>query len=151
MTNSKYRCLGCREFKAAPPYKRQGLGGLCSEECLTIVRNRGGVKTAATKSLKSVKARDEVPPSTREAVLLRDSARCRWCGVRTVHLHHINYRSEGVDHSEHNLITLCPHHHDVVHSDKARFKPLLLAVIWHLYITRWSATVPQVERWLARA
>lgn len=66
-----------------------------------------------------------------------------------MHLHHINYRSEGVDHQPHNLITLCPHHHNVVHGDKRRWKPILLAVVWQIYVTRRNVTVPQMERWLA--
>lgn len=70
--------------------------------------------------------------------------------MKTLSIHHINYRSEGVDHSPHNLIVLCQRHHDVVHSDKGKWKPVLLALIWMLYVQRRPMTVPLVERTLAR-
>lgn len=116
------------------------------------VRSQGGVrsKTGEKTTQKTPAKKDEIPTAVRAEVLSRDSGRCRWCGTRTVHLHHICYRSEGVDHSPHNLITLCPHHHDVVHADKRRWKPILLALIWIVYVERRHTTVPLVEKVLAR-
>jgi len=138
----------------APPYKRIGLGGVCSDECSTVVRNRGGVKTVKTSVPSNAppppKPKDDIPQKIRAEVILRDSGRCRWCGMKSSHIHHINYRSEGVDHSPHNLIVLCPHHHNVVHSNKRRWKPILLALIWLLYVERRPTTIPAVERHLAR-
>lgn len=84
----------------------------------------------------------------RAAVLTRDQYRCRFCGSTAVHVHHINYRSEGVDHSPHNLIVLCSKHHDLVHSDKHHWKPILLATIWILYVEGRPTTVPLVDRML---
>ena len=73
----------------------------------------------------------------------RDGGKCRWCGTTSwVELHHINYRSEGVDHSDHNLITLCKAHHDEAHSDKRRWKPVLLGVMWVQYVEGRTVTVP---------
>lgn len=42
-----------------------------------------------------------------------------------LHLHHINYRSAGGDHSSDNLITLCGQHHELVHSNKNLYPDLL--------------------------
>ena len=77
----------------------------------------------------------DVSAHVRDEVMVRDRLRCRFCGSRReLHLHHISYRSEGVDHSPHNLITLCRHHHEVVHSDKRRWQRICRAYIWRIYV-----------------
>lgn len=145
MTNSRYRCQGCRQYKPQPPFRRVGLGGVCSDDCQAAVNEK---RNQQQRTASTARPRDEIPVDVRKMVLRRDRARCRWCGSMSVHLHHINYRSEGVDHQPHNLITLCPEHHDKVHSDKKRWKPVLLAVIWTLYVNGRSVTVPQMARQL---
>lgn len=66
----------------------------------------------------------------REAVFAADGRRCRFCGTtRALHQHHVLYRSEGGPDTKANLITLCQAHHEVVHSDKRRFQPLLLRLL----------------------
>lgn len=147
--NTKYRCAGCKQYMDAPPHRRVGLGGVCSDEChATVVgRNKFQRHTKPMPRRKMSAKQDEVPTTVRQAVTRRDRGRCRWCGSPATHLHHINYRSEGVDHQPHNLITLCVKHHDVVHSNKHVWKPVLLATIWYSYSGR-SVTVPQVHRWL---
>ncbi len=137
--NARYRCLGCRQYRPAPAPRKIGLGGVCSDDCQALVAGKARTKAAE-------RPRDEIPAATRKAVLVRDRARCRFCGKTAVHVHHINYRSEGVDHSASNLICLCPAHHDLVHSDKRRWKPLLLATMEHVLAGR-EVTVLQVERW----
>lgn len=52
-----------------------------------------------------------------------------------LHVHHIVYRSEGGKHLMTNLIALCHHCHDVVHSDKHEWQPVLLE-----YINRFEET-----------
>jgi len=68
-------------------------------------------------------------------VVLERDRRCRFCGViRDLHVHHINYRSQGGNHDAHNLIVLCHKHHRLVHSDKGVWQPILRAYIWLLYM-----------------
>lgn len=122
---SSYRCLGCRGYHRGPPFRRLGLGGVCSPDC--------AAGAAARRRRSGPVPSDGIPARTRTVVLERDGG-CRFCGVPVgLHLHHISYRSEGVDHSEHNLITLCVTHHDLVHSNKRRWKPVLESYIENLY------------------
>jgi 5-methylcytosine-specific restriction endonuclease McrA len=105
-----YRCRGCRQYFRDDPYRRINLGSVCSEECLSDITRRVPVRRPLP---------DGVPKDVRTAVYARDRNRCRYCGTTAdLHLHHIHYRSEGVDHSASNLITLCLEHHNLVHSDK---------------------------------
>jgi 5-methylcytosine-specific restriction endonuclease McrA len=73
----------------------------------------------------------DIPNHIRKAALERDRWRCRWCGVTNagLHLHHIEYRSAGGAHTLENLITLCPHHHAQVHTDKGFYPELLFTLI----------------------
>lgn len=61
-------------------------------------------------------------------------------------VHHIAYRSEGGEHLEVNLITLCLSCHDRVHSDKRKWKPILVELLRLQYEEDLFFTVPQVER-----
>jgi HNH endonuclease len=120
---SVYRCQGCRQYHRGEPYRRFGLGAVCSPECQPSARPRQRPAPAV----------DDVPAATRTAVLARDGG-CRYCGTRDgLHLHHIVYRSERHDHSERNLITLCHVHHQLVHSNKRHWQPILQAYITDLY------------------
>lgn len=40
--------------------------------------------------------------------------------------HHIIYKSGGGGDNHDNLITLCRKHHDLVHSDKRKYQPILI-------------------------
>lgn len=137
-----YRCQGCRSYFRDVPYRRFGLGSVCSEECGQAAR-RGTSRSPGEEQ--GVGGRD-VPAVTRARVLARDGG-CRYCGARSgLHVHHIVYRSEGHDHSERNLITLCAVHHDLVHSDKRRWKPVCQAYITDLYDRGRKAYLLDVER-----
>lgn len=163
VTNSRYRCQGCREYKPAPPWRKMGLGGVCSEACyksraVFSVRSaespNGGayIKGAAADGARIARAARAltIPTTVRTQVMFRDRNRCRWCGGIANHLHHIRYRSEGVDHSVHNLISLCRTHHDLVHTDKRRWQPVLLATVWLTMVEGRRFTIPQVERLLRK-
>lgn len=155
----KYRCAGCHEYFPQPEHRRFGISRVCSDRCaelysLELRPNReyklersltSARRGAATTSSRAAQG-SPIPTDVRSAVNARDRSRCRFCGKDGGHLHHIRYRSEGIDHSETNLITLCHEHHELVHSNKRRWKPLLLAVIWMEYCGRRHLTVPQVER-----
>lgn len=52
------------------------------------------------------------------AVFERDLWRCRNCGFRRLHAHHIVFRSEGGEDIRSNLVSLCPCCHDAVHSGR---------------------------------
>lgn len=70
----------------------------------------------------------------KDQTLERDQ-RCRYCGTRrNLHVHHVNYKSQGGNNDPHNLIALCVEHHGLVHSDKGLWQPILRAYIWLLYI-----------------
>jgi hypothetical protein len=63
-------------------------------------------------------AKQEIPPATRRAVLLRDHHRCVVPGCRHsvfVDVHHLRPRSEGGDHRPGLLVTLCANHHKMTH------------------------------------
>ncbi len=53
----------------------------------------------------------------REQVLRRDGWMCQCCGKRfNLEVHHREFRSQGGNDSEENLITLCAGCHSLVHS-----------------------------------
>jgi hypothetical protein len=88
-------------------------------------------RTSATTSARGTARSRDWQPS--KPVLERDR-RCRYCGTaRNLHIHHIDYRSQGGNDDPHNLIVLCHEHHGLVHSDKAVWQPLLRAYIWLFY------------------
>ena len=141
---SRFRCSGCREyFRVEEAFLSNGLGRVCSENCLRTVRDR--VRS------RPVKRKPDVPADVRQRVFARDGHRCRYCGSeRSLMLHHIDYRSEGGPHEEWNLIALCAVHHELVHSDKRRFQPLLKAYVWVRGVESRMLFVPQLERLLTR-
>ena len=52
----------------------------------------------------------------REQVLRRDGWRCQNCGTRSnLEVHHKEFRSQGGDDSEQNLITQCAGYHSLAH------------------------------------
>jgi 5-methylcytosine-specific restriction endonuclease McrA len=56
----------------------------------------------------------------REQVLRRDGWRCQCCGSRlNLEMHHKEFRSQGGDDSEGNLITLCAACHSLIHCSYA--------------------------------
>lgn len=60
----------------------------------------------------------EVSTSTKDAVLERDNHQCVSCGTagdNRLQLHHIVFRSQGGQHIEENLVTLCFECHEDVH------------------------------------
>jgi len=56
-------------------------------------------------------------PIVRDAVLDRDRCKCQMCGnTEDLEVHHIKNRQHGGSDHPYNLITLCTHCHDRVHS-----------------------------------
>lgn len=99
-----------------------------------------------------------IPTDLREAVDERDGLHCRVCGKHLGQaraLHHISYGGSrhGMggrrEHSLDNLVTVCwmwgGNCHDLVHSDKGLWLPVLQQVI-----TTPGITAFQLRRWRAR-
>jgi hypothetical protein len=76
---------------------------------------RGPVATSTTPL---PRARQDVPPAVRRAILRRDNGRCVVPGCRHatfLDLHHVELRSEGGDHDPDKLVVLCSAHHRAQH------------------------------------
>ena len=147
---AKFKCGGCKDrFPMEAVWASSSVQKFCSRECASAQRQRNFSQDATRPARKPSKPRKaDIPVHVRKAVMKRDRGRCRFCGVDTgLHLHHVVYRSQGGQHEESNLITLCLRCHDTVHSDKKRWMPLLLGVIWTTYMGE-RYTVPMLERHL---
>lgn len=73
-----------------------------------------------------------VTEETYNKVSERDKGKCRLCGTtNNLHLHHIVYRSESKEliNEPSNCILLCKIHHDIVHSNKHKWQPILKEMI----------------------
>lgn len=156
MSNSRYRCQGCKNYHPTPPYRRVGLGGVCSEECIAKARS----KPNSTTTTKPPKPKDEPDEATIAALYVRDRARCRMCGCQArghsilgrLQVHHIRYRSEGVDHRLENLILLCDDHHNggprSVHANKKRWQRVCQLYVWIAMTENRRLLLPAIDRWL---
>lgn len=130
------RCAYCKGYVKKDQAVRIGILSFCSDDHR---REYGHSGRSDRKSTPKKQAPKQSNPSeeTRAQVLATDGYRCRSCGAsHNLHLHHVFYRSEGVDHQAHNLITLCFDCHNEVHTDKKRYRPLLLGLIWLREIER---------------
>ena len=108
---------------------RTGIGGVCSDSCLRLLKKKYSDKKAR-KALASSRSGS----GWKTKVKKRDGGRCRFCGTTAmIQVHHIEYRSQGGSDEEHNLITLCLDHHSLVHSNKSYWQPMLRGVIWKHY------------------
>ncbi|HEU4577542.1 MAG TPA: HNH endonuclease [Polyangiaceae bacterium] len=84
------------------------------------VGNAGGDFAPTSKR---PRARQDIPPALRRAVLRRDERRCRVAGCRNatfLDLHHIQPHSAGGSHSADHLVTLCSAHHRALHRGELR-------------------------------
>lgn len=134
---NKVRCPTCGVYRDREGMRKQGLGFVCRDGC----KPKSLTRIKAPK-----KAENKTPALNKSIVRQRDGECCRWCQrASTLEVHHIKYRSEGVDHSISNLLTLCQVHHMAVHSDKKRWKPILMETI-RLTEAGTFLTVPEVEQ-----
>jgi hypothetical protein len=72
----------------------------------------------ATSTTPQARARQDVPPAVRRAILRRDNGRCVVPGCRHatfLDIHHVELRSEGGDHDPDKLVVLCSAHHRAQH------------------------------------
>lgn len=54
---------------------------------------------------------------------------CALCGRTPIHRHHIRYGACGRHTYMGNIIPLCKEHHDLVHSNKKKYQPMLINII----------------------
>lgn len=150
MANSKLRCTVCREYFDRNLFYG---AGCCSEECFNELVGRARRKRARraenrSKKVAAKKVRNSMNQDLKRKVRERDGQRCRSCGTpNKLHVHHIEYLSQGGANSKINLITLCEIHHALVHSNKHKYQPLCRGYIWLLYVEGIKADLGEVERW----
>lgn len=152
----KVRCAGCRQYKEKEFCVPYGLGWCCDPNCrwTAIERRRrssGGRDNARRKQMETpappVVRTHQPNRDRRRAVIIRDGNVCRFClTTKALHVHHIVYRSERGSNAERNLITLCLGHHDMIHSSKRRWQPVLQELIRLHYDEGLYLTVLEVER-----
>lgn len=145
---AKFRCGGCKDyFDQDDTVVSNGVQRFCSFDCAYGTHKQDFAQ--AKRNFRAKKKKQDIPDKVRKAVLKRDRNRCRFCRTAdALHLHHVVYRSSGGLHVEHNLITLCNRHHSEVHSDKKRYQPLCLGVLWLSMVDNKHITIPQFERFL---
>jgi hypothetical protein len=71
------------------------------------------------------RATQDVAPAVRRQVMRRHHGRCAVPGCRAaryLHLHHIEWRALGGDHSPANLVPICGAHHRAVHDGRLRVR-----------------------------
>ncbi len=125
--SSKVKCAYCKDFILKDEAVHIGIQNFCDMYHATLYKEKTKLKVG----------KEYRPPAPRKtdakahaACLEKDRVRCRVCGAgQNLHVHHILYRSEisvknGRDELW-NLITLCNTHHDMVHSDKKLWQPIL--------------------------
>ena len=57
------------------------------------------------------------------------NGQCAICGNTNIHLHHIRYGACGRKTYMGNVIPLCKMHHDLVHTNKKKYQPILIEMI----------------------
>jgi hypothetical protein len=82
-----------------------------------------GSMTSELHAHVGTRAKQEIPPALRRAVLQRDERRCRVPGCRNatfLDLHHLQPRAAGGCHTAENLVTVCSAHHRALHRGELR-------------------------------
>ncbi len=146
---AKLRCKGCGEYvPRAEMFYVGAVSAVCSPACLS---KQGRSAKQRTERLQRTVPRPKsnkpgVTQETADVVLLRDGGRCRMCGANNIHLHHIEYRSEGGLHTDWNLVCLCQKHHDTVHANKRRWQHVLQWMLVAQYVNGLYYTGYETER-----
>jgi 5-methylcytosine-specific restriction endonuclease McrA len=147
MANSKRRCRFCREYFPTAQFLRGA--PFCSAECMAgkLVAERRPRPATPQKTRTRTRS---LPAHAKVKIRSRDGDACRFCGItRNLHVHHIDYLSQGGSSEPHNLVTLCGEHHALVHSDKRTYQPICRAYIWSLYVEGKRRNLPQLMRRVA--
>ena len=72
--------------------------------------------------------------TTQERQVYRDTYElfdgcCALCGSPFIQMHHIRYGASGRKTYMGNVIPLCKEHHDLVHTNKKHYMPMLIEII----------------------
>lgn len=150
---SRVRCTNCRGYADREEcfwQGRNGMGRCCTEECFNEWKDRKKPSKRAVKEKRESRKKKKpgTPLHVRLEVKNRDKHVCRWCGKKGVQVHHVNYRSEGGPDVPENLILLCNKHHDMVHSSKVVYKPILLMYLWLYYTECGQFSMKRVIRFM---
>ncbi len=94
-------------------------------------------ETSMKKKLK--KKSRHVPKKVSQAVKKRHHFECAWCGIGFTERHHIEEFSQGGEHTEGNLILLCPICHKKVHQGKISTSELITRKSTHFKCDRISS------------
>lgn len=114
-------CIKCTKFKQT------------SVSSINITpRSKSVLKRIKMPLNKISKKREFVIKETYDYVFNRDNGCCQLCNsTNNIALHHIIYRSHsksGINNVD-NCIILCREHHDLVHSNSKKYKPILQEII----------------------
>lgn len=141
------RCAHCRGyFPRDTFFYHQQMTRICTELCFNEWMESRRRKAKANRKPRTRPSAPKIPIDVRMAVHDRDKT-CRMCGSsRGLHCHHVDYRSQGGPDTEGNLVLLCAEHHELVHSDKRVYQPVLRALLWLEYVEHQHLTVPEVAR-----
>lgn len=90
-------------------------------------------------SKKKNKTSRYIPNNVSTAVKKKHHFECAWCGVGLTERHHIEEFSQGGEHTEENLILLCPICHKKVHSGKISTNELINRKSTHFKCDRISS------------
>lgn len=128
---SKVRCAFCKDYFPKDEAISAGLVSFCTEDHMWKKQHQWDKGKNAPKDRDVDPDNDTKMPEGRwEEVMELDDGQCRICSSRYhLHVHHIRYRSEGIDHGVWNLIVLCDDHHDIVHKSKKKWQKTLLALL----------------------
>lgn len=90
-------------------------------------RKPQGIKKVSSKRI-------TVTKETYNKVFERDKGKCRLANNQCegkIELHHVRYRSERKDliNEPNNCVFLCTFHHQLVHSNKKKYQPILLKML----------------------
>lgn len=108
---------------------------LKKETTFNICNNCNDFMIVRNKPIKKVsKNRITVKKEIYQQVYERDKGKCVMLNYECkgkIELHHVRYRSERKDliNEPNNCVCLCTFHHQLVHSNKKKYQPLLLKML----------------------
>ena len=119
-------CPGCSSAHQSANGQLVSVGPGVVEKALCDAQHLGPLDSAPTPhpgAHVDARAKQDIPPATRRAVLHRDHHRCRVPGCRNatfLDLHHLRMRDDGGLHEAANLIAVCSAHHTALHEGRLR-------------------------------
>lgn len=140
----KVKCGNCKKYIERDTSVHAGINYFCDADCLSGKRMATAKKVSEKRkmdlgSTHKTKKQRRISRTKRDSndVFERDGFRCRYCGGRNnLIVHHVIYRSEIRNRQWKdelsNLLTLCnePCHLSIIHSNKKKYQPLCLQIIW---------------------